>query len=89
MGKPYPLDVAILLLLVALPTHSYDLERPLAEFGYVWSKPGAVSMRLKRLAQEGLVVGTWETVGNDRPRLIYTVTPAGMVYLQRQGLSRH
>lgn len=66
-----------------MPTNPYDLEQPLASFGYVWSKPGSVSTRLKRLAQEGLVSRTWETTGNDRPRLIYSLTDAGMAYLQR------
>lgn len=88
MKQPYQLDVAILLLLVALPTNPYDLVRPLATFGYVWSKPGTVSLRLKQLAQEGLVVGTWETAGSDRPRLIYTVTEAGLAYLQWVAMPR-
>ncbi len=50
--KPYLLDVAILILLVTLPTNPSDLEWPQPMFGDVWSKPGAVSQRLNRLAQE-------------------------------------
>ena len=89
MRHPYSLDVAILLLLVALPTNPYDLEQPLAAFGYVWSTSGTVSIRLKRLAEEGLVLRTWETPGNERPRLIYSITEAGMAYLRRAALPRY
>lgn len=58
MRNRYELNMANLLLLVAMPTHASDLERPQPMFGYVWSKPGTVSQRLKQLALEGLVVGT-------------------------------
>jgi DNA-binding PadR family transcriptional regulator len=84
MWKLYALDVAILLLLVALPTHPYDLERPLAAFGYVWSKPGTVNQRLKRLRAEGLATSVWETPQHGRARLIYSISADGIAYLRRE-----
>lgn len=83
MTKHYSVDVAILLLLFALPTHATDLEQALATFDHVWSKPGSVSHHLRQLAREGLVSRTWDTAGNDRPHLIYSITEAGMAYLRR------
>ena len=43
MRKPYSLDVAILLLLVATADPSLRPGAAPRDFGYVWSKPGAVS----------------------------------------------
>jgi DNA-binding PadR family transcriptional regulator len=88
MRQRYSLDVAILLLLVAMPTTSSDLEQPLATFGYMWSTPGMVGQHLRQLAQDGLVARTWDTSGNDRPRLIYSITEAGLAYLRRVGIPR-
>jgi DNA-binding PadR family transcriptional regulator len=87
MENRYSLDVAILLLLYAIPTHAADLERQIAEFGYVWSRSGGIHLHLKRLAHEGLVSSAWNVPGNEQPRLIYSITQAGIAYLQRMTIS--
>jgi DNA-binding PadR family transcriptional regulator len=76
-------DVAVLQLLWAMPTHPYDLERQLSALGYTWSTHGAVIRHLKGLQAAGLVTSAWETPQDGRARLIYTVTEAGVAYLQR------
>jgi DNA-binding PadR family transcriptional regulator len=81
-------DITVLQLLCALPTHAYDLERQLAALGHTWSTHGAVNQHLKSLREEGLVTSAWETPQNSRARLIYSITEAGMAYLQRVGRLR-
>ena len=83
MEKCYSLDVAILLLIYTIPTHAADLERQLAAFGYVWSRLGGLHSHLKRLAQEGLVSSSRNVPGDEQPRLIYSITEAGLAYLRR------
>lgn len=84
MKKSYQLDLAILSLVNATPTYGYDLRATLPALGfpyYVHSAP--VYDALKRLEQDGLVTRRWEIQEAGPARVIYTITEAGIAYLQR------
>jgi DNA-binding PadR family transcriptional regulator len=86
MRKSHQLDVAILSLINAMPTYGHELRATLPALGfpyYVHSAP--VYDALKRLEQDGLVTRRWEIQQAGPARVIYTITEAGVAYLQRQG----
>jgi PadR family transcriptional regulator, regulatory protein PadR len=87
MRKSHKLDLAILSLVNAMPTYGHDLRAALPALGfpyYVHSAP--VYDVLKRLEQDGLVVRRWEIQNAGPARVVYTITEAGIAYLQRVGI---
>ena len=87
MRKSHKLDVAILTLVSVTPTYGYDLRTALPALGfpyYVHSAP--VYDALKHLEQDGLVTRKWELQEASPARVVYTITEAGIAYLQRVGM---
>jgi PadR family transcriptional regulator, regulatory protein PadR len=80
--------VAVLQLLCAVSTHPYDVQRSLSALGYAWNTHGAIIQHLKSLQAEGLVTSDWETPQNGRARMVYSITEAGVAYVQGVGLPR-
>jgi len=78
-------DVVILQLLCALLTHAYDLERQLLAMSEWWSRKRGVHKHLICLQAEGLVTSAWDFSDAGPARLVYTITEAGMAYVQRTG----
>jgi DNA-binding PadR family transcriptional regulator len=71
-----------------MPTHAYDLERQLLAMEQWWSRKGGVHRHLKGLYRQGLVINAWEIPHEGKPRLVYSITEAGVAYLQRMGIPR-
>jgi DNA-binding PadR family transcriptional regulator len=80
------LRLAILGLLAREPRSGYDLRRVFATtpLGHFSSSPGAVYPALERLAEEGLVRGAAAVPAAARPRVVYSLTPAGAAALDAQ-----
>jgi DNA-binding PadR family transcriptional regulator len=86
MRKSHTLDVAILSLLLAMPSYGYALRAALPSLGfpfYVNSDP--IYQALYRLEQDGLVTRRWEIQEAGPARVVYTITEEGIAYLQRVG----
>ena len=80
------LRLAILGLLAREPLSGYDLRRIFATtpLGHFSSSPGAVYPALERLAEEGLARGAVADPAAARPRMVYSLTPAGEAALDAQ-----
>ena len=80
------LRLAILGLLAGEPRSGYDLRRVFTTtpLGHFSSSPGAIYPALERLADEGLVRGVVADPAAGRPRVVYSLTPAGEAALDAQ-----
>jgi DNA-binding PadR family transcriptional regulator len=90
MRKSHTLDMAILSLVNAMPSYGYALRAALPSLGfpyYVNSDP--IYQALYRLEQDGLVTRAWDIQEAGPARLIYSITEAGIAYLQRQNLPQY
>src|SRR5262249_43915420 len=76
----------VLAILSEGPQHTYEIGRIIAERAgdAVQFKRGTLYPVLHALERDGLVVGEWRHTGGDRPRCIYTITPAGRTELARR-----
>ena len=89
MRTSQKLEAGILTLLLAMPTYAYDLRAPLAALGlpyYANSKP--IYRVLKALEQDGMVTRRWDIQEAGPARVIYSITEAGIAYLERIGPPR-
>jgi PadR family transcriptional regulator, regulatory protein AphA len=70
---------ALLALLRVGPLSGYDLQKRFSvSVGHVWHAPGSqIYPELRRMEEEGLVVGEDQTRGERGARRVYHVTPAG------------
>jgi hypothetical protein len=68
----------------AMPTYGHELRATLPALGFPYYVHSAlVYYALKRLEQDGLVTRRWEIQEAGPARVIYTITEAGVAYLQR------
>ena len=87
MRKSHKLEVALLSLVLTMPSYGYALRAALPSLGfpyYVNSDP--IYQALYRLEQDGLVTRRWEIQEAGPARVVYTITDAGVAYLQRVGM---
>ena len=71
----------ILLLLSRMSLHGYELIQRLQNFGFQAIDQGNLYRLLRKLEQEELVCSEWETGGNGPAKRKYTITDAGIKYL--------
>jgi PadR family transcriptional regulator PadR len=84
MRKSHKLELALLPLLNAMPTYGHDLRATLPALGFPYFVHSApVYDALKWLEQHGLVTRRWEIQEAGPARVVYTITEAGIAYLQR------
>lgn len=78
----------VLSILKEGPSHGYaithEIERR-SESAFVF-RQGTLYPLLHELEKEGMIVGQWEVVGDERPKKVYTMTEDGHRELER-GLS--
>jgi DNA-binding PadR family transcriptional regulator len=83
------LEAGILTLLLTMPTYGYDLRAPLVALGLPYYANGdAIYRALHALEKDGMVTRRWDIPEAGPARLIYTITEAGVAYLQRVGMLR-
>ncbi|HLK55405.1 MAG TPA: helix-turn-helix transcriptional regulator [Chthonomonadaceae bacterium] len=76
----------VLAVLSEGPQHTYAIGRIIVERvgDAVPFKRGTLYPVLHALERDGLVVGNWQHVDGERPRCIYSITPAGRAVLARR-----
>lgn len=72
----------ILLLLSRMSLHGYELMQKLESFGFKTIDHGNLYRLLRKLEQESLVCSEWDTSGNGPAKRKYSITEAGINYLQ-------
>lgn len=72
----------LLLLLREWNAHGYQLLQRLVAFGFAALDPGTVYRTLRQLEKDGLVSSSWDTSHDGPARRIYTITDAGLAFLQ-------
>lgn len=80
------LGLAVLGLIFQQPKTGYDLRKIFATtpMGHFSSSPGAIYPALRRLEEDGLVVGIVDGKDTLRPKRIYTITEMGAEALRQQ-----
>ena len=71
----------ILLSLREWNSHGYELMERATTFGFEAMNPGTLYRTLRQMEKEGIVESTWETSRGGPARRMYTITDAGMTYL--------
>lgn len=71
----------LLLLLRNWSSHGYELMQRLAEFGFQSIDQGNFYRILRQLEKENLVTSTWDTSNGGPAKRIYSITEAGIKYL--------
>ena len=76
----------VLAILSEGPQHTYAIGQTITDRvgDSLQFKRGTLYPVLHSLERDGLVVGEWEHGDSDRPRRIYTITPAGRAELARR-----
>lgn len=72
----------LLLLLRQWNAHGYELLQRLVAFGFAALDPGTVYRTLRQLEKDGLVCSAWDTGHEGPARRVYTITDAGVEFLQ-------
>jgi poly-beta-hydroxybutyrate-responsive repressor len=71
----------ILLSLREWNSYGYELMERATAFGFEAMNPGTLYRTLRQMEKEGIVESTWETSKGGPARRMYTITDAGMAYL--------
>jgi len=71
----------ILLSLREWNSYGYELMERATAFGFEAMNPGTLYRTLRQMEKEGIVESTWETSKGGPARRMYTITDAGMTYL--------
>ena len=71
----------ILLTLRELNSYGYELMDRAAKFGFETMNPGTLYRTLRQMEKEGLCKSKWETSKGGPARRVYTITDAGLAYL--------
>jgi PadR family transcriptional regulator PadR len=76
----------VLAVLTEGPQHTYAIGRAIASRvgDALQFKRGTLYPVLHALERDGLVLGEWEHEEGERPRRIYTITPAGRAEFARR-----
>lgn len=72
----------ILLLLSRMSLHGYELIQKLQGFGFRTVDQGNLYRLLRKLEQDNLVCSEWDTGGSGPAKRKYSITEAGINYLQ-------
>jgi len=72
----------LLLLLKNWNSHGYELMQRLTEFGFKSIDQGNFYRILRQLEKENLVKSTWDTSSGGPAKRIYSITDAGIKYLE-------
>jgi PadR family transcriptional regulator, regulatory protein PadR len=72
----------VLVTLREKASHGYELMERIARFGFESINPGTLYRALKRMENEGLCEGAWESSEGGGPaRRLYSITDTGEAYL--------
>jgi PadR family transcriptional regulator, regulatory protein PadR len=71
----------ILLTLREWNSYGYELMERTAAFGFEAMNPGTLYRTLRQMEKEGVVESKWETSKGGPARRMYSITDAGMAYL--------
>lgn len=71
----------LLLLLRNWSTHGYELMQRLTQFGFQTIDQGNLYRILRQLEKENLVTSKWDTSEGGPAKRIYSITDAGLDYL--------
>jgi PadR family transcriptional regulator, regulatory protein PadR len=76
----------VLAVLRDAPRHGYAIAREVNRRtgNALRFKQGTLYPVLHALERDGLIVGEWEHPEGERPRKVYTITPAGLAELERR-----
>jgi PadR family transcriptional regulator PadR len=76
----------VLAVLRDAPRHGYAIAREVNRRtgNALRFKQGTLYPVLHALERDGLIVGEWEHPEGERPRKVYTITPAGRTELERR-----
>jgi PadR family transcriptional regulator PadR len=72
----------ILLLLLRMPMHGYELMQKLASFGFSALDHGNFYRMLRQLEKDEFVRSQWETSETGPAKRLYSLTEAGETYLK-------
>ncbi|HEX2171663.1 MAG TPA: poly-beta-hydroxybutyrate-responsive repressor [Dehalococcoidia bacterium] len=72
----------LLLLLKQWNAYGYQLMQQLVAFGFAALDRGTVYRTLRQLERDGLVSSTWDTGQEGPARRVYSITDAGIAFLQ-------
>ncbi|MFB6469237.1 poly-beta-hydroxybutyrate-responsive repressor [Cytobacillus sp. Hz8] len=83
MGTPKNFVVPVLLLMLKdWNAHGYELMQKLIQFGFSSIDQGNVYRILRQLEKDQLVTSEWNTSTDGPAKRIYSITNAGVDYLQ-------
>lgn len=70
----------VLAILREGPSHGYGITHEIERRteNAVSFRQGTLYPLLHELEREGMIVGQWETLGDERPKKIYTITEKGL-----------
>jgi PadR family transcriptional regulator, regulatory protein PadR len=71
----------ILLTLREWNSYGYELMERTAAFGFEAMNPGTLYRTLRQMEKDGVVESKWETSKGGPARRMYTITDAGVAYL--------
>jgi PadR family transcriptional regulator PadR len=71
----------ILLSLREWNSYGYELMERASAFGFEAMNPGTLYRTLRQMEKEGIVESTWETSRGGPARRMYSITDAGLAYL--------
>src|SRR5829696_5904396 len=71
----------ILLALREWNSYGYELMERAAAFGFEAMNPGTLYRTLRQMEKDGVVESKWETSKGGPARRMYTITDAGVAYL--------
>jgi len=76
----------ILAVVSEAPLHGFAIAREINQRSNnaLQLKQGTLYPALHALERDGWITGEWEIPGGERPRKIYTLTPAGVAELERR-----
>lgn len=75
----------VLAILREGPSHGYAITHEIERRtdGTVAFRQGTLYPILHELEADGMVIGEWQTVGDERPKKVYRITDNGLQELQR------
>jgi PadR family transcriptional regulator PadR len=70
-----------LVILKECTTYGYDLMERSLQLGFDTVNPGTLYRTLRKMEQDGLCHSEWKTVSSGPARRMYSITDAGVAYL--------
>lgn len=71
----------VLVVLQEEPSYGYEIMERIRDFGFEEINSGTVYRALRQMEREGLCTSEWETSEEGPGRRVYSVTNAGVAYL--------